>query len=365
MNRRPTRRHLLPLGILAFFTLAQFALGQGQIILGLVCIAPLTAATIVSRRATAAYGGAALAVALLLGLHEDQYRPDTLPSMLVRLAAVVACSLLAMGTVALRLRREALLTRLSAEAAESRAAVELAESLQRALLTDPPPVPGLQIAVRYLPAVKNAQVGGDWYDAFPLPDGATMLVIGDVAGHDVAAAATMAQARGVLRGIALTVPSGSGDVSPAAVLRALDGALGRLELDSLVTGVTATASPSPGSAGALLRWSNAGHPAPVHVTAAGRAELLDRPAELLLGISPAAPRTDHELVLAPGDTLVLYTDGLIERRDAALDAGTAWLVEQLGRLADQPLEQLCDALVAGMSGRLDDDVAVLAVRVNG
>ena len=106
-------------------------------------------------------------------------------------------------------------------------------------------------------------------------------------------------------------------------------------------------------------------PAPVRTTAEGGAELLDRPAELLLGVSPAAPRTDHEVVLAPGDTLVLYTDGLVERRGAPLDAGTAWLVEQLGRLADQPLEPLCDSLVAGMSGRLDDDVAVLAVRVSG
>ncbi|MGY1906221.1 PP2C family protein-serine/threonine phosphatase [Modestobacter sp. SYSU DS0902] len=355
----------MPLGILLVFTLAQIALSQGQIILGLVCIAPLTAASILGRRATAGYAVAALVVALLLGLHEDQYGPDTLPAMLVRLAAIAAGGVLAMGTVTLRLRREALLTRLSAEAAESRAAVELAESLQRALLTDPPAAPGLQVAVRYLPAVKNAQVGGDWYDAFPLPDGATMLVIGDVAGHDVAAAATMAQVRGVLRGIALTIAGGPDGTSSAQVLSALDGVLGRLGLDTLVTAVTATTSPTPGSTGTLLRWSNAGHPPPVRVSAGGRAELLDRPAELLLGMAVDVPRTDHRVVLAAGDTVVLYTDGLVERRDAPLDTGTAWLVEELGHLADQPLEQLCDALVAGMSGQLDDDVAVLAVRVGG
>ncbi|MGY2080409.1 PP2C family protein-serine/threonine phosphatase [Modestobacter sp. SYSU DS0657] len=365
MDRGTTRRHVLPLGILVVFAVAQLALSQGQIILGLVCVAPLTTATILGRRATAGYGVAALVVGLLLGLHEDQYQPDALPAMLVRLAAILGGGVLAMGTVTLRLRREALLTRLSAEAAESRVAVELAESLQRALLTDPPAVPGLQIAVRYLPAVKNAQVGGDWYDAFTLPDGATMLVIGDVAGHDVAAAATMAQARGVLRGIALTVSGGPDGTSPAAVLGALDGALDRLELDTLVTAVTATASPSPGSTGTLLRWSNAGHPPPVRVTAAGHVELLDRPAELLLGLTVDVPRTDHRAVLSAGDTVVLYTDGLVERRDAPLDAGTDWLVAELGRLADQPLEQLCDALVTGMSGRLDDDVAVLAVRVRG
>ena len=106
---------------------------------------------------------------------------------------------------------------MSAQAAASRAVVELAETLQRSLLGDPPAVEGLETAVRYRPATRHAQVGGDWYDAFPVPDGSTMLVIGDVAGHDAPAAATMSQTRGMVRAIAQSAAG-----SPAAVLTELD-----------------------------------------------------------------------------------------------------------------------------------------------
>jgi sigma-B regulation protein RsbU (phosphoserine phosphatase) len=309
-------------------------------------------------RATVGYALVAVLTAVLLGLYGDQYTADTAFAQSLRILGVVVGGVLAFIACDLRLRREAVLARLNTEAATSRAAVQLAASLQRSLLTEPPDVPGLEMAVRYLPAMQHAQVGGDWYDAFPLADGATMLVIGDVAGHDVAAAATMAQARGVLRGIASTLTG-----SPAAVLSALDRALLHLRVDTLMTVTAATVRPHPDDGTATLTWSNAGHPPPLLLAAGGAVTVLGRRTDLLLGISPGTRRGDHTVLLSPGDTVLLYTDGLVERRGSTLDAGTAWLVEVLASLAGRPLEELCDGLLEGMAGAVPDDVAVLAVRL--
>ena len=359
MDRLLGTRHVLPVTLLVLVTLADLLAGPGQVVLSLVVMAPLIAATVVRRRATAAYAVLALTVAALLGVYDEQYTDDTLGVQLIRLGGVTVGGVLAVLACDLRQRREELVTRLRVEAATSRGAVQLAETLQLSLLTDPPRVPGLAIAVRYLPAVQHAQVGGDWYDAFPLPDGSTMLVIGDVAGHDVAAAATMGSARGVLRGIAATVVG-----SPAAVLAAMDRAMAQLQVDTLITAVVATLHPAAGPGRpARLDWSNAGHPPPVLITADGAARVLERPADLLLGVSPGTDRTEHQVPLSPGDTVVLYTDGLVERRGVPLDDGTAWLQQELTRLAGHDLELMCDELLTGMSGRLDDDVAVLALRV--
>ena len=159
--------------------------------------------------------------------------------------------------------------------------------------------------MRYLPAARHAQVGGDWYDAFPVPDGSTMLVIGDVAGHDAPAAATMSQARGVLRGIAQSVVG-----SPAAVLTVLDHAFANLQMDTLVTAIVATVDVRGGDE-VTLRWSNAGHPAPVLVCADGSTVLLDRTPDRLLGVSAGNERHDHMVTLHPGETVLFYTDGLV------------------------------------------------------
>ncbi|MGY5883178.1 PP2C family protein-serine/threonine phosphatase [Modestobacter lacusdianchii] len=358
MNRRLRTRHLLPLGVLVLFSLLNLVSEPGQVVVGLLAMAPLVAATVLGRRATAAYGVAALLLAVFFGFYGDQYSAGTVVAQSIRLMGVALGGVLALFACTLRLRREEVLTRLSAEAAMARGAVQVAETLQRSLLTDPPAVPGLAIAVRYLPAVQHAQVGGDWYDAFPVPGGSTMLVIGDVAGHDVAAAATMAQARGVLRGIGTTVAG-----SPALVLGALDRAMAQLQVHTLITAAVATVHPPTAESGPRLDWSNAGHPPPVLLSADGRVQLLDRTPDLLLGVAAGVQRAEHHLTLAHGDTLVLYTDGLVERRGVPLDAGTSWLTERLAGLAGLPLEELCDELIAGMSGRLDDDVAVLAVRV--
>jgi sigma-B regulation protein RsbU (phosphoserine phosphatase) len=357
VGRRVSRRHLLPIGVLVFCTVVDLVSGPEQVLIGLLAMGPLVAAILLGRVATIGYSLGAVALAVLLGVHGDQYSADNVLAQSLRILGVVLSGVIAVVACTLRLRREAVLARLNTEAATSRAAVQLAASLQRSLLTEPPTVPGLEMAVRYLPAMRHAQVGGDWYDAFPLADGATMLVIGDVAGHDVAAAATMAQARGVLRGIASTVEG-----APAAVLSAMDRALLQLRVDTLVTLTAAAVRPGPDGA-TQFTWSNAGHPPPVLLRADGDVEVLRRRTDLLLGISPRAPRTDHDVLLAPGDTVVLYTDGLVERRGSTLDEGTDWLVAALTPLAGHPLEQLCDVLLDGMAGAVPDDVALLAVRV--
>ncbi|MFD2093826.1 PP2C family protein-serine/threonine phosphatase [Blastococcus deserti] len=355
-------RHALPAGVLAVVSTVDLVVGREQTVLGLLAIAPLTAAATLGRRATATYGVVALADALLLGVYAGQYTSETIVAQLTRLFAVVLATTVAVLAATLRLYHEEELARLSAQAALSRAVVRTAETLQRHLLGKPPRVPHLETAVRYQPASRNAQVGGDWYDLFALPDGGTMLVIGDVAGHDAPAAAVMAQTRGMLRGVAQSV-----DGSPAAVLGALDRAFATLQVDTLVTVAVARVDQVPadgaGRAAVRLRWSNAGHPPPVLVCADGTTILLERRPDPLLGVLATAVRTDHEVPLAPGDTVLFYTDGLVERRTTLLDEGTAWLLGTLRRIGPEPLDRLCDDLLREIGGQVDDDVALLAVRV--
>ncbi|MFQ1001374.1 SpoIIE family protein phosphatase [Modestobacter sp. SSW1-42] len=250
--------------------------------------------------------------------------------------------------------------RLEDERRRALATRSLAESLQRSLLTDPPQPDHLRIAVRYRPAAQEAQVGGDWYDAFLSPDGATTLVIGDVTGHDRTAAAAMAQLRNVLRGISSALDGG-----PAPLLGALDRALPALQITTLATAVLARVEQPTGlpTGERALRWSNAGHPPPLLLRSGGTAELLERPRDLLLGVVPEAPRTEHAVPLRPGDTVVLYTDGLVERRDATLDDGLDRLVTAGGALAGRPVEELCDALLDRMAPDHADDVALIALQV--
>ncbi|RBY75361.1 histidine kinase [Blastococcus sp. TF02-09] len=240
----------------------------------------------------------------------------------------------------------------------------LAEELQRSLLTEPPEPDHAEIVVRYLPAVEAAAVGGDWYDAFMQADGATTLVIGDVAGHDITAAATMGQLRGLLRGIATNDNSG-----PADVLSRLDGSMALLDMRGLVTATVARFEQTMDErlrGVTRMRWSNAGHPPPLVVHPDGTvAELTRRPSEMMLGIDPGTARTESVVTLDRGATVLLYTDGLIERRDRDLDAGLAALTEALTDLADLPLQELCDRLLERLvHGRPDDDVALVAARLH-
>ena len=251
--------------------------------------------------------------------------------------------------------------RLEDERRRASATRSLAESLQRSLLTDPPQPDHLEIAVRYRPAAQEAQVGGDWYDAFLSPDGATTLVIGDVTGHDRTAAAQMAQLRNLLRGVAHAL-----DATPAGVLGALDRAGHDLHVTTLATAVLARVEQTPEQAPTgqrWLRWSNAGHPPPLLVRAGASPELLERPRDLLLGVDPDARRTDHAVLLHPGDTVLLYTDGLVERRDSDLDAGLARLVATVTALARETVDTLADELLVRLAPEADDDVALLVLRV--
>ena len=238
---------------------------------------------------------------------------------------------------------------------------ELAEALQRSLLTDPPAIPAASVCVRYVPAAEAARVGGDWYDAFLQRDGAPVLVIGDVAGHDTAAAAVMGQLRGLLRGIAHH--SGGG---PAEVLHGLDEAMVSMHTGTLATAVVARlegADARTGAGHARLRWANAGHPSPVLLRADGTVTPLPGAGpDLMLGVDADAVRAEATVELGPGDTVVLYTDGLIERRGRSLDEGLDLLCQCLAELHGRPLEQLCDDVLERMvRGTPQDDVAVAAV----
>ena len=236
-----------------------------------------------------------------------------------------------------------------------------AESLQRSMLTRLPEPDHLHVVARYVPAAKEAQVGGDWYDAFLQPDGATMIVVGDVTGHDIAAAAMMGQLRNLLRGTAY-----DRDEPPAAVLSRIDRALAGLQVDTLATVVLARIEQTDDDRRQglrRLRWSNAGHLPPAVLHPDGTVELLDRPNDLLLGLDPTSPRVDHEVVLYPDDIVLLYTDGLVERRDSPLDHGLARLRQALSALVGLPLDRLCDELIARIvPADADDDLALVAVR---
>jgi len=241
---------------------------------------------------------------------------------------------------------------------------QLAEGLQRSLLTEPPEPDHAEIAVRYLPAAEAARVGGDWYDAFLQPGGATMLVIGDVVGHDTAAAAAMGQLRGLLRGIATY-----SDAGPVEVLRGLDASMTTLQTRTLATAAVARFEQTADELErgvTRMRWANAGHLPPLVINPDGTvAELASWRGDLLLGVDPEARRRESVVTLDRGTTVLLYTDGLIERRDADLDGGMVRLRDALVELADRPLDEMLDELLDRLvHGRPDDDVALVAVRLH-
>lgn len=227
------------------------------------------------------------------------------------------------------------------------AALTLQRSLTNSAL---PAVPGLELTGRYLPASEH-DVGGDWFDVITLPHRRTGLVIGDVMGHGVHSAALMGQLRTAVRALARH------DIDPARMLRSLDAVVADMGEDQMATCVYAVHDPASG--GCLV--ARAGHPPPAVVTPGGSLAFLDGSPGTPLGTGGQQFRTE-EVPLPPGSLLVLYTDGLIEARDADLDHG-------LGRLADalrspgQPLAALCDIVLEQMLPQpAQDDVAVLMAR---
>ncbi|MFD7919802.1 SpoIIE family protein phosphatase [Streptomyces sp. NPDC059740] len=233
------------------------------------------------------------------------------------------------------------------------------ETMQRHLLPQLPDVPGLEMTARYLSAPQESQVGGDWYDAFQLPDGAMAVVIGDVVGHDIDAAAAMAQVRNMLRAYAWSYQE-----PPSVIVGRLDQAVDHMTEASMATLVFARVEEGGdhGEAPRLL-WTNAGHPPPLLVTQDGRTRYLEEAVDPLTGAGLTTPRSDATVELPATATLVFYTDGLIESRSRSLTDGLEQLRRHAAALAHRPLDDFCDQLLARVRPEdNDDDVAILALR---
>lgn len=238
----------------------------------------------------------------------------------------------------------------------NRALTQMSETLQRSLLSQPAGPPDLTIAVRYEPAAHAAQVGGDWYDVFVAASGRTTLAIGDISGHDSMAAAAMGQVRNLVRGLSFNSTDG-----PARVLSCLDVALRALDLDTLATATIAHVETD--ATGRRLHWSNAGHLPPLLREPDGTVRILDGTTDLLLGVDPRTDRYDRTVGLTEGATLLLYTDGLVERRGVSLQDGIDGLQERLAEVGGGHPEQVCDALLDHRHpDARRDDTAVLVVR---
>jgi serine phosphatase RsbU (regulator of sigma subunit) len=238
----------------------------------------------------------------------------------------------------------------------------VAETLQRAMLPQLPEPDGLQMAGRYLPAHGDDRVGGDWFDGFCTADDVTVLAIGDTVGHDIAAAADMSQLRTLLRGYAVD----RGEV-PSDTMQRLDRAMARLPVSAIASIVLARIEPARPDGSRRLRWTNAGHPPPLLLRPDGTVDVLRTAPDMLVGIDPTRPRRDHATDLPAGGTLLLYTDGLIERRSTGqdIDAGIAALAATLGGLQELPVDAILDRVLAPVRYDREDDIAALAIRVEG
>lgn len=230
----------------------------------------------------------------------------------------------------------------------------LALRLQQAITprsAQPVETPGLEVAARYRPAGPGSLVSGDWYDTVPLPTGQILLVVGDIAGHGIDAVTGMVALRNCLRGLAIT---GAG---PAALLGWLNSIACHLTDGIIGTAVCGLYDPARRS----LRWARAGHLPPVLVRA-GTARTLELSQGVLLGADPAASYQEVTTSLQPGDALVLFTDGLIERRDEAIDES----LESLLVIASAPAGDIggfADHLLSQARSDTSDDACLVAVQV--
>lgn len=229
----------------------------------------------------------------------------------------------------------------------------IAETLQRSLLpTVLPTPPDVEVAARYIPASGDIDVGGDWYDIIPVPDGRIGLVIGDVAGNGVAAAAAMGQIRMALRAYGLE------GMSPATALGRLNTLVDELQPGVMATLAYAHLDPETGT----VVLAKAGHPPPLIVTAGGDASFVADGLAPPVGVSPLVTYEETTVHLAAGSTMLLYTDGLVERRGETLDDGLARL-SRAAMEAPGDLEAASDHIVASlMRDGSSDDAAILSVR---
>ncbi|SEP15912.1 SpoIIE family protein phosphatase [Trujillonella endophytica] len=231
---------------------------------------------------------------------------------------------------------------------------QTSHTLQANLLPPaPPPVPGLEVAVRYVAASRGADVGGDFYDVVPLPaGGGVALAVGDVVGHDITAAAVMGQLRSVHRVLLADRPG------PSAIIDRFQAGWGLLGLQRMATAMFGSLDPATGQ----LRLASAGHLSPLIVSASGAEFLEVRPSRMLGAPPSASPAVEWAGVLPVGATLVLFTDGLVESRTADIDEGLALLLRAAEAAHGDGPDQLCDRLLAELIGdHRADDVALLAI----
>jgi PAS domain S-box-containing protein len=231
-----------------------------------------------------------------------------------------------------------------------------AERLQRSLLPRLPHIPSMEITARYAPSSTTAQIGGDWFDAFTLPDGDTSLVIGDVSGHDLSAAVTMSQLRNMLRGIAVDCQD-----RPAEVLRRLDLATLTLYPHSTATCAYAVVM-GPRNGPWEVHHSSAGHLPLLLTCPNGDTRYLDTASGVLIGVDSTLPRPTARDPLPARSTLLMFTDGLIERPGESLSDALARLRRHTAALAQAPLDVFCDELILGLGAGSTDDIALLALR---
>jgi PAS domain S-box-containing protein len=231
----------------------------------------------------------------------------------------------------------------------------IAEELQRSLLPDTlPNVPGLSMAARYFAGGAGTRVGGDWYDTVALPGGRVALVIGDVAGRGVDAAAMMGQLRSAMRAYALD------GASPASALERVNRFLLSLSWDSMATALVLVLEPATGR----ITYANAGHPPPLVLGDDGTARSLKESLSVPLGALDVPGYTEATARLEPGASLVLYTDGLVEQRDQLIDAGIQRLEDALLASADTDPEGACERIIQGTLGPegSNDDVTLVVVQ---
>lgn len=235
---------------------------------------------------------------------------------------------------------------------------DAALTLQHSMLPLIGDVGGLDVGTSYLPSGRRAEVGGDWFDAFVLPDGAVSLTVGDVVGHDLRAAASMGQLRSLLRA---TVWRGD---MPGAALERIDGLVRALDVADIATCLLVRWERT--ADGAHLTWSAAGHPPALVRQPSGEVRTLEGGRRTPLGLPPVRPGHTPEATgdLVRGSLLVLYSDGLVERRDRGLREGIAVLAQALSDApADASAKQVCAALTSSLvDGHQEDDVCLLVVR---
>jgi PAS domain S-box-containing protein len=229
----------------------------------------------------------------------------------------------------------------------------LVEVLQRTILPEElPDLAALELAAYYQPAETGVDVGGDWYDAFLDSRGGIVIVIGDVAGHGIEAATLMGRVRNAARAFAVE------DCDPATVLNRLDNMLRTLEADAFVTAIAAHFDPAT----RVFTWARAGHPPPL-LCVDGTTEYLEQTGGTPLGSMASAYRTATR-TLDERSLLVLYTDGLVERRSHAIDEGLTWLASRVCTGKEPDLDTLCASLIKERFGDQpsDDDICVFALR---